>query len=152
MAAIETAARTTARVTIGKPEPYLLLAAAKSVGADVRRAVMIGDALTDVAAGRAVGARTVLMLTGVTTREMADALPEAERPTRIAADAAELSATLAELARAGGGVERPSVPAADRAPGRSPAAAAAARPDVERRRGQRSRGPSLPPRRGAPGR
>ena len=59
---------------------------------------MIGDALTDIAAGRAVGARTVLMLTGVTTREMADALPEAERPTRIAADAAELSAVLAELA------------------------------------------------------
>jgi ribonucleotide monophosphatase NagD (HAD superfamily) len=101
VAAIETAARTTARVTIGKPEPYLLLAAAMSVGADVRQAVMIGDALTDIAAGRAVGARTVLMLTGVTTREMADALPEAERPTRIAADAAELSATLAELAAEG---------------------------------------------------
>ena len=43
---------------------------------------MIGDALTDVAAGRAVGARTVLMLTGVTTRETADALPPDERPTR----------------------------------------------------------------------
>ncbi|MDQ1323993.1 MAG: hypothetical protein QG587_1329 [Chloroflexota bacterium] len=98
VAAIETAARTTARMTIGKPGPYLLLAAAKSVDADVRQAVMIGDALTDVAAGRAVGARTVLMLTGVTTREMADALPEVERPTRIAADAAELSATLAEMA------------------------------------------------------
>ena len=36
---------------------------------------MIGDALSDVAAGRAFGARTVLMLTGVTTREMVDALP-----------------------------------------------------------------------------
>ena len=69
------ASRTTARVTIGKPEPYLLEAAATSVGADVTRAVMIGDALTDVAAGRAVGARTVLMLTGVTSREIADALP-----------------------------------------------------------------------------
>ena len=51
---------------------------------------MIGDALTDVAAGRAVGARTVLMLTGVTTRETADALPPDERPTRIAADGEEL--------------------------------------------------------------
>ena len=48
-----------------------------------------------------MGARTVLMLTGVTTREMADALPEAERPTRIAADAAELGAILAELAAEG---------------------------------------------------
>lgn len=98
VAAIEVASGTTARVSIGKPEPYLLEAAAHSVGADVTRAVMIGDALTDVAAGRAVGARTVLMLTGVTTRETADALPAASRPTRIAADAGELSRALAELA------------------------------------------------------
>ena len=46
---------------------------------------MIGDALTDVAAGKAVGARTILMLTGVTSREAADALPEGERPTAVAA-------------------------------------------------------------------
>ena len=64
------------------------------------RAVMIGDALTDVAAGRAVGARTVLMLTGVTTRAMADLVPADERPTRIAADAAELSRGSTELAAA----------------------------------------------------
>ena len=98
VAAIEMASRTTARVTIGKPEPYLLEAAAQLVGADVRTAVMIGDALTDVVAGHAVGARTVLMLTGVTTREMADALPPAERPTRIAEDGEDLATVLAELA------------------------------------------------------
>jgi HAD superfamily hydrolase (TIGR01450 family) len=98
VAAIEVASRTTARVTIGKPEPYLLEAAARLVGADVKAAVMIGDALTDVAAGHAVGARTVLMLTGVTTREMADALPESDRPTRIAVDGDALGTILAELA------------------------------------------------------
>ena len=98
VAAIEVASRTTARVTIGKPGPYLLEAAAKLVGADVRTAVMIGDALTDVAAGHAVGARTVLMLTGVTTREMADALPPGDRPTRIAEDGEALGTVLAELA------------------------------------------------------
>jgi HAD superfamily hydrolase (TIGR01450 family) len=98
VAAVETAARTTALVTIGKPGPYLLQAAARVVGADPRRAVMIGDALTDVQAGKAVGARTVLMLTGVTTRAMADALPEAERPTRIAEDGEALARVLAELA------------------------------------------------------
>ena len=98
VAAIEVASRTTARVTIGKPGPYLLEAAAKLAGADVRTAVMIGDALTDVAAGHAVGARTVLMLTGVTTREMADALPPADRPTRIAEDGEALGIVLAELA------------------------------------------------------
>jgi glycerol 3-phosphatase-2 len=98
VAAVEVASRTTAAVTIGKPEPFLLETAAGLVGADLRRAVMIGDALTDVAAGRAVGARTILMLTGVTSRETAGALPEGERPTRIAADATELAAVLEELA------------------------------------------------------
>lgn len=100
VAAIATAARTEPVATIGKPGPYLLEAAAKSVGADPRTAVMIGDALSDVAAGRAVGARTILMLTGVTTREMAEALPEDERPTRIAADAGELARVLDEMAAA----------------------------------------------------
>ncbi len=98
VAAIETASRTMSRASIGKPEPYLLEAAAKLVNADPREAVMIGDALTDVQAGRAVGARTVLMLTGVTTRETADHLPEGERPTVVAADADGLASVLAALA------------------------------------------------------
>jgi glycerol 3-phosphatase-2 len=101
VAAIETASRTTARASIGKPEPYLLEAAAQLVGADPRTAVMVGDALTDVQAGKAVGARTVLMLTGVTSREAADHLPEGERPTAIAADAEALGAILATLAADG---------------------------------------------------
>ena len=99
--AIATAGRTEPRVTIGKPGPHLLEVGAKLVGADPASAVMIGDALTDVAAGRAVGARTVLMLTGVTTRAMAEALPEDQRPTRIAEDAASLAAALEELAASG---------------------------------------------------
>jgi HAD superfamily hydrolase (TIGR01450 family) len=98
VAAVETASRTAARVTIGKPGPYLLQAAARVVGTDPRRAVMIGDALTDVQAGKAVGARTVLMLTGVTTRAMADELPDAERPTRIVEDGQGLASALEELA------------------------------------------------------
>ena len=68
------------------------------MGGDASGAVMIGDALSDVAAGRAFGARTVLMLTGVTTREMAEALPVDERPTRIAADGEALAGILEELA------------------------------------------------------
>ncbi len=98
VAAIETAARATARVTMGKPEPHLLEIAAKTVGMAAGDAVMIGDSPTDMAAGRAVGARTVLMLTGVTSREAADALVDAERPTHIVADSSELSAALADLA------------------------------------------------------
>ena len=60
-----------------------------------------GDALTDVAAGRAFGARTVLMLTGVTSRETADALPVNERPTKVAAHGEDLARVLAELAADG---------------------------------------------------
>ncbi len=101
VAAIETASRTTARVTIGKPEPYLLEAAAQLAGLSARGAVMIGDALTDVAAGKAVGARTILMLTGVTSRETADALPDGERPTAVAADAEALATVLAAFATGG---------------------------------------------------
>ena len=86
-------------LVIGKPEPLLLIEAARAVGADPRDAVMIGDGLaTDIAAARAVGARSVLMLTGVSSRADAEALPAELRPTAFAADAGELARVLAELA------------------------------------------------------
>ncbi|HMA47542.1 MAG TPA: HAD-IIA family hydrolase [Frankiaceae bacterium] len=85
-------------VSIGKPAPYLLEAAAHAVGRQPREAIMIGDGIgTDLAAARAVGARCIFMLTGVTTRAQVEALPEADRPTAIAADAAELAAALERL-------------------------------------------------------
>jgi HAD superfamily hydrolase (TIGR01450 family) len=88
-------------VSIGKPAPYLLEEAARAVGREPRDAVMIGDGLlTDLAAARAIGARSVLMLTGVTSRSELDALAPAERPTEVAADAAELNAALDRLADA----------------------------------------------------
>jgi 4-nitrophenyl phosphatase len=85
-----------APVTIGKPEPLLLEEAAHAVGRDPRTAIMIGDGLvTDLAAANAVGARTILMLTGVTTAAALEALPSAEHPFAVAADAAELERILA---------------------------------------------------------
>ena len=58
-------------------------------------AVVIGDNLaSDIAGARAVGARSILMLTGVTTSEMVERVPAGERPTAIARDAAELARTL----------------------------------------------------------
>jgi HAD superfamily hydrolase (TIGR01450 family) len=90
-------------ITIGKPEPYLLEEAARAVGREPGEAIMIGDGLgTDIAAARAVGARSVLMLTGVTGRDAVEAVAAAERPTEIAADAAELAAALDRLGRLGG--------------------------------------------------
>jgi HAD superfamily hydrolase (TIGR01450 family) len=98
VAAVEAASGVTP-VSIGKPAPLLLLEAAHAVGADPRDAIMIGDGIgTDLAAARAVGARCVLMLTGVATRAQIDALPEAERPIAVAADATELTAILDGLA------------------------------------------------------
>ena len=86
-------------VSIGKPAPYLLEAAAHVVGRDPAEAIMIGDGIaTDLAAAHAVGARSVLMLTGVTTRAEVEALPADQQPTAIAADAGELAAALERLA------------------------------------------------------
>ena len=87
---------------IGKPGPLLLETAAHVAGGDVRDAVMIGDSVvTDVAAAVAVGARSVLMLTGVTTPDQAAAIPPGRRPTAVVADASELATVLDELAAGG---------------------------------------------------
>lgn len=48
-----------------KPEPGLLLRAAEELDLDLTRAAIVGDLPSDVAAGAAVGARTVLVLTGL---------------------------------------------------------------------------------------
>jgi phosphoglycolate/pyridoxal phosphate phosphatase family enzyme len=88
-------------VSIGKPGPLLLEIAAHAVGRNVAEAVMIGDSLiTDVPAAVAVGARSVLMLTGITKRDQIETLAERDRPTEVAADAAELAAALERLAGA----------------------------------------------------
>lgn len=86
-------------LSIGKPAPLLLEIAAEAVGRHAADAVMIGDGIgTDLAAALAFGARSVLMLTGVTTRVEVDALASQGRPTAVAADAAELEAALDRLA------------------------------------------------------
>ena len=97
VAALETASGVVP-ISIGKPAPYLLEAAAHAVGREPGEAIMIGDGIgTDLAAARAVGARCIFMLTGVTTRAQVEALADADRPTAIAADATELAAALERL-------------------------------------------------------
>ena len=99
VAAIAVAAGREPLVAIGKPQPLLLLEAASAAGGDARAGIMIGDGVvTDLAAARAVGARCVLMLTGVTTAAGLEALPPEERPTAVAADATELARILDRLA------------------------------------------------------
>jgi HAD superfamily hydrolase (TIGR01450 family) len=85
VAAVVTAGGREPDEVIGKPEPGLFREAARSMGMPVEDAVVIGDGLgTDIAAAHRVGARSVLMLTGVTTQAQVDAAPPAARPTWIA--------------------------------------------------------------------
>src|SRR4051812_45621322 len=44
-----------------KPNPYLLLQAARDLDIDLARSYMIGDRLTDIEAGAAAGCRTILL-------------------------------------------------------------------------------------------
>jgi 4-nitrophenyl phosphatase len=86
-------------ISVGKPAPAILEEAARIVGAHASDAIVIGDGLaTDIAAAHAVGARSILMLTGVTTRAQLHGLPVSQRPDVVAADATELAAALDRMA------------------------------------------------------
>jgi D-glycero-D-manno-heptose 1,7-bisphosphate phosphatase len=47
-----------------KPRPGMLLDAAEALGIDLAQSLMIGDAVTDLQAGRAAGARSILVRSG----------------------------------------------------------------------------------------
>ena len=79
-------------IVIGKPETPMLEDAMMRMGVSPSETVMIGDRLdTDILAGYRAGANTVLVLTGVSTRDdliMADALPDlivSDLPSLVAA-------------------------------------------------------------------
>jgi len=98
VAAVEAGAQVTP-VSIGKPSPHLLEMAIRSAGLDRSEAVMVGDGLaTDLAGAVGLGIPCILMLTGVTTRAQAGALPPDQRPAALAENAAELAAALDRLA------------------------------------------------------
>lgn len=107
VAALEAASGVRA-TAIGKPAPDLLLQAAALDGSDVRDAIMIGDSpATDIAAANAAGCRSILLMTGVGAGVGAvqiNDLPDEQRPTWVARDAAEMAEILA--AAAGGGTNR----------------------------------------------
>jgi len=100
VAALESASRVRADV-VGKPERHLIVAAMQHAAVKPAQTVMIGDSLaTDIASANAAGVRSILMLTGTTTS--AEALEaqrsrSAPRPDRVARDAVELAAILAEF-------------------------------------------------------
>ena len=98
VAALAAAAAREPDLVVGKPEPTLFLEAAAVAGIPANQAVVIGDGLlTDIKAAHAVGARSVLMLTGVSTLHHLEKTAPALRPTAVAHDATELAAVLDKL-------------------------------------------------------
>ena len=68
-------------VFCGKPEPFFFRELCRRMGVEPARCVLFGDNLeSDIAGARGVGMRTVLVLTGITTRADVEALPERLRP------------------------------------------------------------------------
>jgi NagD protein len=74
---------------VGKPNPLMLRTALRVIDAHSEDAVMIGDRMdTDIVMGIESGLETVLVLTGVTTREEAERFPY--RPTQIVESVADI--------------------------------------------------------------
>ncbi|MEP7379616.1 MAG: HAD-IIA family hydrolase [Chloroflexota bacterium] len=97
VAAVAAAAMKEPDLVVGKPETRLFEAAADAAGMPLKDAIVIGDGLTtDIRAANRVGARSILMLTGVTTKADLARFPDI-KPTRIAANAKELEKALTEL-------------------------------------------------------
>jgi HAD superfamily hydrolase (TIGR01450 family) len=99
VASIEVACGRRPDAEIGKPGPLLLQEAASAVGRTAAGAVMIGDAPTDIAAARAVGARSILILTGVTSPDQAAGIAVVDGYPVLARDAAGLARALEALAQ-----------------------------------------------------
>lgn len=67
---------------VGKPNPLMMRAALRQMGAHSATTTMIGDRMdTDIVAGTESGMKTILVLTGVTARKDIDRFPY--RPTMI---------------------------------------------------------------------
>ncbi len=61
---------------VGKPNPLMMRSALRKLEAHSAEAFMVGDRMdTDIVAGYEAGMRTILVLSGVTTREMIDHFP-----------------------------------------------------------------------------
>ncbi len=74
---------------IGKPNPLMMREAMNSLGAHSESSVMVGDRMdTDIVAGIEAGLQTILVLTGVTSREQIERFPY--RPGRVVSSVADL--------------------------------------------------------------
>jgi 5'-nucleotidase len=80
---------------VGKPNPLMMREALRSIEAHSESTVMIGDRMdTDIVAGIEAGLQTILVLSGITTRQEAGRFPYL--PSRIVDSVADLVDTVAE--------------------------------------------------------
>jgi pyrophosphatase PpaX len=75
---------------VHKPDPLPVLEGVRLLGADVERAVYVGDSPADIESGNSAGVGTIAATWGVASRERL----EAAQPTAIIEDIAELPALL----------------------------------------------------------
>ena len=74
---------------VGKPNPLMMRSALNALEAHSEHTAMVGDRLdTDVVAGLEAGLYTILVLSGVSTRESAER--HTYRPSRIVGSVADL--------------------------------------------------------------
>ncbi len=78
-------------LTLGKPSPAALREMCRALGTTPHRTLVVGDDLTlEIAMARRAGARTALVLTGVSDEASADRLPTDRRPDVVASSIAAL--------------------------------------------------------------
>lgn len=89
LAVIETSTGV-APLIVGKPEPIMFTEAVRRMGGEPETTAMVGDRLTtDIAGGRNAGLQTILVLSGISTREEAESGPI--QPDYIFNDITELA-------------------------------------------------------------
>jgi 5'-nucleotidase len=94
VAALISRATEVAPYFVGKPNPLMMRSALNAIDAHSETAAMIGDRMdTDVVAGLEAGMETILVLTGVTTREDAERHPY--RASRIVDSVADVLGAIA---------------------------------------------------------
>ena len=87
---------------IGKPNPLMMRSALNAIDAHSETTAMIGDRMdTDIVAGLEAGMETILVLTGLTTREQAERHPY--RASRVVDSVADLLAELEPVPDPAGG-------------------------------------------------
>jgi NagD protein len=80
---------------VGKPNPLMMREALRAIDAHSEQTVMIGDRMdTDIVAGIEAGLQTVLVLSGITTRQEAERFPYL--PSRIVDSVADLVDKISE--------------------------------------------------------